>query len=258
MTLAEQQAAFQAAVRDGAELPPGLLRGRMAQRGLAVYRHAYGARLTEALRDNYAGLHQALGDADFDALAAAYLTAHPPTEPSIRWFGDRLPAFMDDWPTLPHPALADLARLDWALRAAFDGAEHPALTEHALRALPPAAWARLPLRLQPHLQLLRLQWEVAPAWHALTQARERGEEADLPAPQALPHSLAVARADDGRTHWQSLAEDEAQALATLADAPMLADWLAQRGEAELVASVALLQRWAQAHWLVAPDTVAYT
>jgi len=247
-TLAEIQAALQQAVRAGAPAPDGLLRG--SAQGLAIYQHAYRARLREALADNHPALAQALGDEGFAALATAYLEAHPPTEPSIRWYGHRLAAFMDEWAELPHPALADLARLDWALRQAFDAAAHPPLGLPELAALHPEDWAELPLRLQPSVQLLDLHWAVGPAWHALNEARAAGQEAELPEPQALAHRLLVWRSGL-QPHWRSLAADEAMALQALFAQPVLADWLAAQGEAALPQAVAWLQAWVAAGLLAA-------
>jgi len=240
--LAHIQAALQQAVLAGGAAPDGLLRG--GGPGLGVYQHAYGARLLEALADNYSVLALALGDTDFSALGQAYVQAHPPTEPSIRWFGHRLAGFMDDWPDLPHPALADLARLDWALRHAFDAAALPALTPEQLAATPPEQWAELPLRLQPHVQLLALRWAVGPAWHALAEARDGGHEAALPPPVPLDHALLVHRSGL-QPHWRSLDPLETAALAALqAEALTLGQLLEQVGEAALPACVGWLQRWA--------------
>lgn len=242
-TLADLQAALQRAVRMGTDVPAGLLRGGGA--GLAIYQHAYRARLREALADNHPALAQALGDDGFAALAQAYLDAHPPTEPSIRWFGRQLADFMAGWAALPHPALADLARLDWALRQAFDAAALPLLGPAQLAALAPQDWAALRLRLQPAVQLLELQWAVGPAWHALNAAREAGQETELPEPQALAQTLLVWRSGL-QPHWRSLAADEAQALRTLCAPPSLADWLEAQGEAALPQAVAWLQAWSDA------------
>lgn len=246
--LAEIQAALQQAVRAGEPAPDGLLRG--SAQGLGIYQHAYRARLREALADNHPALAQALGDEGFAALATAYLAAHPPTEPSIRWFGHRLAAFMDGWAELPHPALADLARLDWALRHAFDAAAQPLLGPPELAALRPEDWAELRLRLQPSVQLLDLHWAVGPAWHALNEARAAGQEAELPEPRALAHSLLVWRSGL-QPHWRSLAADEAAALQALFEEPSLGEWLATQGEAALPQAVAWLQAWAAAGLLAA-------
>lgn len=48
-----------------------------AEQGLAIYHNAYRARLLEALRGDYPAVHGWLGDEEFDALALAYLDAHP-------------------------------------------------------------------------------------------------------------------------------------------------------------------------------------
>jgi hypothetical protein len=238
--LATLQAQLQAAVRDGAEVP-GLLKG--PARGLQAYRIAYPARLLEALQDNYGVLHQALGDGPFAALADAYLQAHPPTEPSIRWFGHALPAFMDSWDGLPHPALADLARLDWTVRATFDAADAPNLSAAQLAATPPECWGGLPLQLQPHVHVLSLAWAVGPAWHALAEARNSGTEAELPAPAPLAHTVLVWR-DDLRPQWRSLSAAEGTALMALAEQRTnLAAWLTDQGETALPQAVAWLQAW---------------
>lgn len=179
-----------------------------------VYRHAHAARLVCALRDNFEVLARAMGDDAFEALARAYLQAHPPTQPSIRWFGDRLADHMAraDEALVPHPALVDLARMDWALRAAFDAADAGVLDVAALRPIDPADWPALRLRFHPSVVLLRLQWAVESSWRALdAQDGSTGAEPDLPAPQARPHALLVWRRELA-TQWRSLDDDEAELL----------------------------------------------
>ncbi|OYV00200.1 MAG: hypothetical protein CFE45_10025 [Burkholderiales bacterium PBB5] len=140
-TLRRQQQALAQAVRGNRPPPRRLLQatpqGRTAR--IDAYQHAYQARLAGALRDNFEVLALAMGDEAFAALAQAYTEAHPSRQPSIRWFGHRLADFMarhvelDDG-LVPHPAMVDLARLDWALRDAFDAADAPVLDATALAA----------------------------------------------------------------------------------------------------------------------------
>ena len=182
-----------------------------------VYHHAYRARLVSALRDNFEALARALGDEAFAALAGAYLAAHPSQQASIRWFGHGLAGFMDDClatgappaqeDLVPHPALADLARMDWALRGAFDAADGPVIDRATLAALPGDAWPQLVLRLHPSLQTVALNWAVEPAWHALRNT-PAGDEPDLPAPEPLAHTLAVWRRGL-ETQWRALSAAEA-------------------------------------------------
>ncbi|ALT79154.1 HvfC/BufC N-terminal domain-containing protein [Paucibacter sp. KCTC 42545] len=185
--------------------------------GLRAYRHAYRARLQAALRDNYLVLHRALGDEAFDALALRYLNAHPPHQPSIRWFGDGLAEFMADEAQL-HPSLIELARMDWALRAAFDAAEAAALLGvEDLAALAPEDWGGQCFRLQPSVQLLPLQWAIEPAWRQLREYEpEQGEaEPELAEPEAHAHWLLIWRDAALETRWRSLEPLEAQQLLAL-------------------------------------------
>ncbi len=206
--LAQQQRQLRAAIV-GEAVAPGLLRER-AQPLLHIYRHAYTERLLGALRDNYGVLPRALGDEAFEALGLAYLQAHPSSRPSIRWCGDRMVEFMatrDD--LVPHPALIDLARMEWALRTAFDAADAALLSADTLAQLPAPAWPELVVRLHPSVQLLAMGWCIEPAWRAL-QASGDAEPA-LPEPQPGVHTLLVWR-PELETRWRSATSEVEAAL----------------------------------------------
>lgn len=267
--LRQQQQAFAADVLGQGS--NGLLRGS-PQGGPApveVYRQAYPARLTGALRDNYEILALALGDAGFDALAAAYIQAQPSGQPSIRWFGHALVAFMDqrlaaDDGLVPHPALADLARMDWALRSAFDAADAPVIGHATLAATAPDDWPTLVLQLHPSVLQVALQWAVEPAWHVLRTARDLADsklndavdaedvedaaEPELPAPEALNHSLLVWRKGLD-TQWRSLAEGEARLLQAVAEGASFAtlceraEGLVEQPDLAVPLVVSALQQW---------------
>ena len=160
---------------------------------LRIYQQAYVGRLIAALRDNFGVLPQVLGDEAFDALALAYIRAHPSAQPSIRWFGHRLPDFMAERGDLvPHPALTDLARMEWALRTAFDAADREPIDAQALAGVAADAWPALVFDAVPSVQLFELGWNVAPVWRALQDGADE-PVADLPEPQPLAHSLLVWR-----------------------------------------------------------------
>jgi hypothetical protein len=253
--LIQLQYQLREAIAGEPEAAYGLLRARPGRASLLhVYRHAYRARLIGALRDNYGVLPRAMGDDAFDALAAAYVDKHPSRHPSIRWFGDRLAEFMQAQEALvPHPAFTDLARMEWALRGAFDAPDAPLLPRETLAALAPEAWPSLVLRLHPSVQLLQLDWAVEPAWKALQDERDAPE---LPEPQPLPHTLLVWRPVLD-TRWRSA---ESALEAVLLDAVahgepfgVLCERAAQAvGEETAVASVVTaLQRWVAEGLLVA-------
>jgi hypothetical protein len=222
--LRQQQLDFAAAAADGADAGALLaadLRGGPPR--LGVYRHAYRARLAEALADNFEILARAMGDESFTALADAYITAHPSTHPSIRWFGHRLADFMaasversED--LVPHPAFVDLARMDWALRAAFDAADAPIVGREALAGWAPQDFAALRLAAHPSVQQVRLDWAIEAAWRALREHDPHsGTEPELPAPEAQPHTLLVWRRGL-ETLWRSVEPAEAALLDALAAA----------------------------------------
>lgn len=246
----QQQRQLAAAIRDGAEAT-GLLAGDFAT-GLEVYRHAYRARLLAALADNYTVLARALGDEAFEALGRAYLDARPSRQPSIRWFGHELAGFMAaaDAALVPHPGLVDFARMDWALRGAFDAAEAPPLDPATLAALGPDGWADLVLRLQPHVQRVTLTHAIEPAWRVLREWDPESGDAqpELPEPVAHEHVLLAWR-QGLETRWRSLEPLEAALLdGVAAGAPfaLLCERAAEllgAADAAAPAVVGALQRW---------------
>lgn len=250
MSVVRQQQQLAAAIRDGADAL-GLLAGDFST-GLAVYRHAYRARLAEALADNHTVLARALGDEAFDALAQAYIAAHPSGHPSIRWFGHLLADFMAGagGDLVPHASLVDFARMDWALRGAFDAADAPLLDTAALAALGPDDWAGLVLHLHPSAQRVALAHAIEPGWRALREwTPESGADApELDEPVRHAHTLLAWR-QAGDTRWRALAPLEAALLAAVAaGAPFVL--LCERAAAELgdpeaaaPAVVAALQQW---------------
>lgn len=251
--LATQQRQLRQAIAASGDAPAGLLRAVPDREPLLrIYQHAYTARLAAALRENFPSLPIVMGDEAFDELAAAYITTHPSRHPSIRWFGDRLADFMSAHEVLvPHPALVDLARMEWALRGAFDAADAVPLTAAALAPVAPAEWAALVFRPVPSLQLVAMQWAVEPLWRALQT--EAGEQ---PEPQAQRHTLLVWRQGlDNR--WRSVDAMQATLLRAMVDGRSFGELCAlaatQAGEhdaAEFAAGV--LQRWLADELLAAP------
>lgn len=250
MSVVQQQRQLAAAIRDEADAT-SLLKGDHAL-GLAVYRHAYRARLVAALTDNYTVLARALGDDAFDALAQAYLAAHPSQHPSIRWFGDELAAFMAqaDDALVPHASLVDFAAMDWALRGAFDAAEASLLAPAALAALSPEDWADLQLLLHPSVRRVTLAHAIEPAWRVLREwdPESGDDQPELPEPQPHVHTLLAWR-QHGETRWRSLEPLEARLLDAVYEGAPFAQ-LCERAAAELgdaeaaaPAVIGALQQW---------------
>lgn len=204
------QSTVQAALLQDMPLDDAYLRtANVAQ--FDVYRVAYRARLRAALRDNFDTLPLVMGDDAFDALANAYIASQPSQHYSLRWFGHALCDFMAANEALvPHPAMTDLARMEWALRNAFDAAPAQPLRSAELAAVPATDWAGLTFILHPSVHLLSMGWAVGPVWHALKSGQENMEP-----PAALDHALMVWRLGMN-TQWKSLALMEAAFLQGLA------------------------------------------
>lgn len=150
---------------------------------LSIYRHAYRARLAEALKETYPKLRLALGDEAFAECATGYLAAHPSGSRSIRWFGGQLAAHLGRTaPFSAQPVLAELARFEWTLGQCFDAADAPAFTRADLLRTPPDAWGALRFAFHPSLRTLQLAWNAVAIWKALDVA----PEAAAPSPVKLP------------------------------------------------------------------------
>lgn len=247
--LSDQQRALQRAISAGGEAGPLLRQWPDREPLLRVYQHAYTARLMGALRDNFGVLPQVMGDEAFDALARAYVEAHPSRHPSIRWFGDQLPAFMAGTDTLvPHPALVDLARMEWALRSAFDAANADAIDASSLAGIGAEHWPSLVFGVLPSVQLLAMQWAVEPVWKAMqSDDPDSGAEPDLPEPAEHAHALLIWR-QGLENRWRTIDSLQADLLrAVLAGRSFgaLCELAADKVGAEQAAPVVVgaLQAW---------------
>jgi len=181
----------------------------------AIYRNAYGARLTDALKANYPKLHLVLGDEVFRQAAAGYIAAHPSTTRSIRWFGAQLPDHLARTaPFSAQPALAELARFEWALSECFDAADAPVLSRADLARTAPEDWGALRFIFHPSLRTLSLGWNTVSIWKALDAAPEAA--APLPVKAAEAGTWLLWR-QQFQNRFRSIDGAEATALAWAMD-----------------------------------------
>lgn len=193
--LARLQDAFQRAILAGddavlAELLDGARDSRQIL--LGVYRDGYVLRLVDVLRADNAALAAHLGDEDFEAMARAYIAAHPSHHPNARWFGRGLPAFLAETePYRAEPLLAELAAIDWALSEAFDAADAPNLAAADLASVAPDRWKDLVFLPQAHARRVDATTNASAIWAAANE--------DAPAPAAMrlrePERLLIWRAE---------------------------------------------------------------
>jgi len=151
-----------------------------------VYRHAYGSRLIDALRNDHELLHSYLGDEMFDAMGYAYVAAKPSHHPNLRWFSQGLPDFLKTTePYSGHPILADLAALENALHDAFDAADAPVLGLADMAGFAPEVWNALLFQPHPASCRLDLSTNAAAVWLALKNDETPPDAALLEQPGRL-------------------------------------------------------------------------
>jgi hypothetical protein len=169
--LARQQSEFQQGILTGDEkiLAEILDSPREKRETLfGVYRHAYGSRLVEAMRNDHQLLHLYLGDETFDNMGHAYVEARPSEHPNLRWFSQGLPGFLKSAePYCNHPVLSDLAALEKALNDAFDAPEAPVLALSDMAGFAPELWNDLVFQPHPSSSRLNLPTNAAAIWLAL-------------------------------------------------------------------------------------------
>ena len=131
MNLRETQAALQGFILTQDDAPVDVVTGDDRLSGpdrLGIYAYAYLSRLVESLQQTYPAMARVLGDEQFARTARAYVRDNPSRVTSIRYYGHSFPDYLDNRATESVDAmLADLARWEWALAAAFDGPDSVAL-----------------------------------------------------------------------------------------------------------------------------------
>ena len=151
-----------------------------------VYRHAYGSRLVEAVRNDHELLHAYLGDEMFDEMGHAYVKARPSEHPNLRWFSQGLPEFLKSTaPYRDHPVLSDLAALEKALNDAFDAKDGPVVGLADMAGFAPEAWVGLTFRAHTTASRLDLSTNASAIWLALKNDREPPDAVALDEPSRL-------------------------------------------------------------------------
>lgn len=160
------QAAFAAALVDDGHIPgAGIFNGRglTSRQRLNVYFNNSQIVQTEALAAIYPAVSRLVGDEFFANMAVLYGRSHPPDSGDIRTHGARLPEFLEAFePLAALPYIADVARLEWACHETL----HAAQVDTG-----PGASKCAPIRLAPHVRMLRSPYPVAEIWDFALQTQ---------------------------------------------------------------------------------------
>jgi hypothetical protein len=140
---------------------------------LEIYNRQYWYRVLDALAEDFPALRAVVGSRAFQQLSIEYFTAHPSRSFSMRNLGSKLVEWL-----AAHPQHAgrrqrlalDVVRIEWAFVEAFDNAERTPLTVDQIATLDGSSQ----LGLQPHLQLLALDYAADELVLALHKRQKRG------------------------------------------------------------------------------------
>lgn len=132
---------------------------------LEVYAEAYRLRLVEVLATQYPILSAWIGEHEFDRLAVGYIDTHPSQNFSVRGFGHLLGDFLSEAPPwCERPALAEIARFEWALADVFDAADGETLQHEDLASIPASEWPYLQFSFRPAIRRLDCHWNTVAIW----------------------------------------------------------------------------------------------
>jgi len=238
---------------------------------LEIYNRQYWFRVLGALAEDFRALRAVVGGRAFEALSIAYLTAHPSRSFTLRNLGSKLPAWLAANPRFAgrRSRLAlDVARIEWAFVEAFDYADRTPLTLDQIATLD--AGSRLGL--QPHLQLIALDYEADDLVLALhdQQKRETSEAglkhddgpsapAKLPRLRRKPTWVAAHRVDLS-VYYRRLKREEFLTLAAIRQGLPLAEALEAGFRDSRLPEMRRPQQvrewfanWAELGWICAPD-----
>ena len=165
-----QQAMYRSLVeRDDREaashiVPDGLAPGAR----LNVYRNAFIASLTKALRLCYPAIYRLVGAEFFAGAAARFIPACPPESACLDDYGSEFATFLADFPPAAGLSyLAGVARLEWAVSRALRAPDVPALDPKALAQIHPVEHPRVCFTPHPAVGLVCDDTPVDLIWRAV-------------------------------------------------------------------------------------------
>ena len=180
---------------------PALRAEWQGQPGWAIYRNTVIKGCVDTLLANYPAVATLVGEEWLRAAAAEYVTAHPPADRRMLFYGDGFEDFLASFPPAADlPYLGSVARLDRLWREAHAAAEAPRLLPGSLAAL--AASELQTLVLQPHPSARWAWFADLPAGALWRAAREHWNDPNPPAWQG--DGLLLTRHTNGAVQWQPL------------------------------------------------------
>lgn len=180
-----------------------------------VYRNTVFCGGANALATAFPSVARLAGADYFEAVAVAYVEAHPPRSRTLAGYGSSFPEFLQAAPGIENaPYLPDVARLDRAWLAAHLAVDETPLTADALGEGGPEHLAAKSLPLHASVQLVNLSWDIHDVWRA--NRAEGDASCDTRAVSCTRQGVAIWRPQH-EVRSQVLALHEAEFLAAMAE-----------------------------------------
>ncbi|HLH77405.1 MAG TPA: DNA-binding domain-containing protein [Candidatus Binataceae bacterium] len=206
---------------------------------IGIYAEAYFERLRRILCEEYPACTQVIGETAMSDLVRAYLSAHPPSTPSVFHAGRLMPDFIRSHAQRFPPYLSDLARLERTLIEVFHAPDAQCLNLADLRTLTPAQWPDLVLHTHPALQIEALAYTVGDILSQLDKQPHASAE-------ARPCILLIWRQSDV-VYFRELNSAENAALQLVQQgapfAQVCTEIVNRDGDMDAAAINAMLNRW---------------
>jgi hypothetical protein len=161
------------------------------ERRFAVYRNNVCVGLVDALAERFPICVQLVGDEFFRAMAQCYVRAFPPRSPMLFEYGDGFATFVSEFePARELPYLPEVARLEYAVGAAYHAADAAPLPLDLIRALPLDRLESATAALHPSTHVIASKHPIVSIWrrHMSDEKMrplelDRGEEALVVRPE---------------------------------------------------------------------------
>jgi hypothetical protein len=170
LPLRDLQGAMAASVLQGADAPlaPIVRADGIAVDGrLQVYRNNTFSSLTAVLKDTFPVVCRLVDERFFGYAAQEYIRTCPPRAPRLAEYGGDLAEFLAGFEPVRHLAyLPDVARLEWAVNAAYHAADAATLDPARIAAIPQDRYPQVTFVAHASVQLFVSGFPVDRIWQA--------------------------------------------------------------------------------------------
>jgi Putative DNA-binding domain len=166
-----------AVLQPGSTTPYGV-KGNTPKR-FAVYRNNVVVGLIRAMEANFPVVVRLLGRDYFTGLAREFVLHNPPQSPLMFEYGQAFPAYLGVQDDLRHYAyLADIAKLEIAMRQSYHAADAPILMPEILAAVDPEVLSEIRFIPHPAMRLLTSNFAIV----SIAKANNSDQNLEVPDP----------------------------------------------------------------------------